>query len=74
MDFLGIKCTLESGIPPAPDLLFQDEGRKIGLEHTRLFAEHGSAHGALQAREKLIDDIANATRFEYENRRLPPVD
>ncbi len=74
MDFLGINCTLESGNPPAPDLLFRHEGRKIGLEHTRLFAEHGSANGALQAREKLIDSIANATRLEYENRRLPPVE
>ena len=75
-DFLGFKCTLERGIEPAPDLLFTHEGRKIGLDHTRLFAEDGSARGTQQEREKLFNSITDATRLEYLNSipRLPPID
>src|ERR1700752_3469108 len=39
LDFLGLKCPLERGNPPPPDFLLRTEGRKIGLEHTRLFAD-----------------------------------
>jgi hypothetical protein len=74
VDFLGIKCTLESGKPPAPDLLFGRGGRRIGVEDTRLFVEDGSAQGTQQARKKLLNTIANATQREYEKRGLPPVD
>lgn len=83
MDFLGFKCTLERGIEPSPDLLFRDEGRIIGVEHTRLFAEKGSKQSArqrakrvapLQAGENLIDRIANVTRLECEKSGLPPVE
>jgi hypothetical protein len=74
LDFLGIQCTLESGKPPAPDLLFRHEGRRIGIEDTRLFAEDGSAQRTPQARKKLVDDIAAATQLEYEKRGLPPVE
>ena len=74
LDFLGIKCTLESGKPPNPDLLFEHEGRRIGVEDTRLFAEDGSAQRTPQARKKLVDDIAAATQLEYEKRGLPPVE
>ena len=83
MDSLGFKCTLERGNEPAPDLWFRHEGRKIGVEHTRLFAEKGSKQSArrrakraapLQAREILIDRIADETRLEYQKRGLPPVE
>src|SRR5271163_3691762 len=75
-DFLGIKCTLESGKPPAPDLLFRHEGRRIGVEDTRLFAEDGSAQRPQQAREKLFNSITDATQREYLNfiPMLPPLD
>jgi hypothetical protein len=72
LDFLGIKCTLESA--PAPDLLFRLEGRRIGVEDTRLFAEDGSAQRTPQARKTLVDEIAAETQLEYEKRGLPPVE
>jgi hypothetical protein len=74
LDFLGIKSTLESGKEPAPDLLFRHEGRRIGVEDTRLFAEDGSAQRTPQARKTLVDEIAAATQLEYEKRGLPPVE
>jgi hypothetical protein len=83
LDFLGLECPLERGNPPAPDFLLRTEGRKIGLEHTRLFAEEGSKQSAhrrgksaapLQARLKLLDSIAHETRLEYDKRGLPPVE
>jgi hypothetical protein len=74
LDFLGIKCTLESGKPPDPDLLFRHEGRRFGVEDTRLFAEDGSARRTPQARKKLVDEIAGGTQLEYEKRGLPPVE
>jgi hypothetical protein len=54
--------------------LFRHEGRRIGVEDTRLFAEDGSARRTPQARKKLVDDIAAATQLEYKNRELPPVE
>jgi hypothetical protein len=79
LDFLGLKYPLERGNPPAPDLLLRPEERKIGLEHTRLFAEERSKHRAksaapLQARESLLDSIAHETRLEYDKRASPPVE
>ena len=44
------------------------------MEHTRLFAEDGSAQGTRQARKTLVDEIAAATQLEYEKRGLPPVE
>ena len=74
LDFLGIKCTLDHGKPPAPDLLFRHEGRRIGVEHTRLFAEDGSARWTPQTRKTHVDKIAAAAQLEYEKRGLPPVE
>ena len=68
LDFLGIKCTLESGKPPDPDLLFRHEGRRFGVEDTQLFAEDGSARQTPQERKKLVDEIAAGTQLEYEKR------
>jgi hypothetical protein len=83
MHFLDFRCTLERGFEPAPDLLFRDQERMIGVEHTRLYAEKGSKRSTrqrakgvapLQAREDLIDRIADVARFQYEKRGLPPVE
>ena len=74
LDFLGIKCTLDHGKPPDPDLLFRHEGRRIGVEDTQLFAEDGSAQWTPQKRKTHVDKIAAATQLEYEKRGLPPVE
>jgi hypothetical protein len=66
--FSGIKCKLESGEPPDPDLLFRHEGRRIGVEDTQLFAEDGSARRTPQKRKTHVDKIAAATQLEYEKR------
>jgi hypothetical protein len=70
LDFLGIKCTLESGKPPDPDLLFRHEGRRIGVEDTRLFTEDGSAQRTPQARKKLVDDIAAGTPARIREKKV----
>ncbi|MCE0498487.1 MAG: hypothetical protein LV481_11135 [Methylacidiphilales bacterium] len=74
MTFLDLKCKVERGVEPAPDFLFRNNTRTVGLEHTRLFAEPGTRKGTLQARENLIDDIAETVRLEYERRGLPPIE
>ena len=74
MGFIGLNCETEKGKEPAPDLLFRDNARTIGVEHTRLFAEPGAGKKTLQAHENLIDAIAEAVRLEYERRRSPPVE
>jgi hypothetical protein len=74
LNLLGIHSTLETAIEPAPDLLFSYQGKKVGVEHTRLFSDDGSSASSFQAYEYNIDTVAETCRVEYLRRGLPPVE
>src|ERR1700760_2553771 len=71
---LKIEAELVPGKVPAPDLIFVHEGKKIGIEHTRIFAEEGAKAGSFQAYEQRIDVLAEKCCAEYVKRGLPPIE
>jgi hypothetical protein len=74
LELLQIDSTLEARNPPAPDLVFCHKNTRIGIEHTRLFADEGFSPTSFQAYENIIEDIAERCRVAYVMRGLPPVE
>lgn len=74
IEFLHFQGKSSRGVEPAPDFLWEDGRKIIGVEHTRLFAEPGKGKAVFQAKEALIEKICEAVHKEYVRRGLPPIE